>query len=224
MLGTESGVSITDFDGSIEVRAKEYLSTHPGAEFWEIHKNLLNPYEGNLVENTISPRAFECAAHHTAMILFPGDYSGILQPWVHYIPLQKDFSNMQEVVDKLNDPAFLHTMTEQTYRDIIASGKFSYQAMIQEFDAVIEDYHGSVLEKDKTRPRFWYLWLKNRIQMAIAPVQRFFLRDVLSLFYVLHILKSFFVRHGKVLASKIIPAELYAALRENRKNKGEESK
>lgn len=138
MLGTESGVSITDFDSSIEFKTREYLQANPHADFWEVYEYVLRPFEGNLVENTISPRVFECAAHRTAMILFPGEYSKILEPWVHYIPLQKDFSNIAEVVAKVRDIKFLNALTERTYIDLISSGRYSYQAMIQEFDQIVE--------------------------------------------------------------------------------------
>lgn len=190
MLGTESGVSITDFDGSVERKTKEYLANHPQADFWEVFENVLKSYEGNLVENTISPRAFECAAHRTAMILFPGEYSKILQPWTHYIPLQKDFSNIDEVVSRLRDLDFLNALTERTYRDLIDSGKYSYQAMIREFDEVVEEYLSVPEQTSRTKNRFWLaqkerrvmLFLKlliDSIQMALLTIFKRVLKPIL---------------------------------------------
>lgn len=139
-LGTESGASITDFDGSIEKRTKDYLAEHPDADFHQVSKALLEPYEGNVCVNVISPRIFEAAALRTALILFPGEYSGIVQPWVHYIPLAKDFSNMDEVVEKLRDAKFLRAMTETAYADLVVSGRYSYQSFVRDFDAVVAKY------------------------------------------------------------------------------------
>ncbi|MGH2397175.1 MAG: hypothetical protein ACRDFW_09335, partial [bacterium] len=68
-LGTESGASITDFDGSIERRTKAYLAEHPTADFHEVHREVLAPYEDNARVTAISPRIFEAAALRTAMIL-----------------------------------------------------------------------------------------------------------------------------------------------------------
>ena len=140
MLGTESGASITDFDGSVEEKTKEYLRSHPEAGFWEVYENLLKPYEGNLIENTISPRIFECVAHRTALILFPGHYSGIIKPWEHYIPLEKDFSNIEEVIEKIHDINFLDQLTERVYRELIDSDAYSYKTMIREFDLIIDQF------------------------------------------------------------------------------------
>ncbi len=137
-LGTESGASITDYDGSIERRTKQYLAAHPDADFEQVFEAVLRPHEGNVQFNAVSPRIFEAVALRTALILFPGEYSGVIQPWVHYIPLSKDFSNLDEVNARLRDRAFLATMTETAHRDLIASGRYSYRRFMDEVDAVLE--------------------------------------------------------------------------------------
>lgn len=138
VLGTESGASITDFDGSIEAAVKRYRSEHPSATFEEVHHAVLAPFEGNARIRVISPRVFEAAALRTALVLFPGDYSGILQPWVHYIPLAKNFSNLSEVVEKIRDLVFLRELTERTHADLVASGRYSGRALAREFDDLVD--------------------------------------------------------------------------------------
>ncbi len=137
-LGTESGATITDFDGSIERAVRAYIACHPEACFDEVYEQILRPYEGNVRMNVISPKIFEAIALHTALILFRGEYSGVLTPWAHYIPLEKDFSNMAEVVDCLRDADGLQAMADRAYADIVASGGYSYRAFMQHFDDLIE--------------------------------------------------------------------------------------
>jgi hypothetical protein len=137
-LGTESGASIADYDGSIERAVKEYLVRHPNASFAEVERELLAPHEGNVTINTISSRMFEAAALRTAMVLFPGDYSGAIEPWTHYIPLEKDFSNMADVLRRLRDVPFLDDLTERAYVDVVASGRFSLRRFVAEFDELVE--------------------------------------------------------------------------------------
>ncbi len=139
-LGTESGASITDRDGSIERRTKQYLAAHPDAGFEQVFEAVLRPHEGNVRVNVISPRILEAVASRTVLILFPGDYSGVIQPWVHYIPLAKDFSNLDEVDARLRDPSFLATMSETAHRDLIASGRYSYRRFMREVDSVLDRY------------------------------------------------------------------------------------
>ena len=127
-LGTESGASIVDLDGSIAAAVERYRAAHPDADYRAVHRDVLAQHEGRLVLNAISPRVFEAIRLRTALILFPGEYSGILQSGRHYIELAKDYSNFADVVRRLRDPEFLERMTETAYADIIESGRYSYGA------------------------------------------------------------------------------------------------
>ena len=91
VLGTESGASVGDFDGSIESRGRRYLQQNPNANFSQFSNKILKKVEGNLPLNQISPRCFEAMALRTPMILFEGNYSGIISANRHYISLKKDF-------------------------------------------------------------------------------------------------------------------------------------
>jgi len=138
-LGCESGASIADFDGSVERGVEEYVREHPAASYEEVHEAVLKPYEGNVVVNVISPRVFEAAALGTAMIMFPGQYSGAVVPGDHYIVLEKDFSNMDEVVRQLRQDDLVSAMTKRAHEDLIASGRWSYETFIGEFDRVVDE-------------------------------------------------------------------------------------
>jgi hypothetical protein len=84
--------------------------------------------------NQISPKVFEAISLKTALILFEGNYSSVLTPDVHYISLKKDFSNIAEVMEKLQDDAYIETLTEKAYQDIIETGKYSYHQFVEQFD------------------------------------------------------------------------------------------
>ncbi|MCH7547201.1 MAG: glycosyltransferase family 1 protein [Planctomycetes bacterium] len=136
-LGCESGASITDFDGSIEQGVKDYLTAHPNADFEEVHAATLAPHEGNVKMNVISPRIFETIALRTPLVLFRGHYMGIVEPGKHYLLLEKDFSNIDEVIEKIGDPAFLQAMADRAYADIVESGRYSLRAFMQQFDETV---------------------------------------------------------------------------------------
>ena len=133
-LGAESGTSITDFDGSIEAAVRAYLARRPEAGFAEVGRTFSAPYEGNVMMNVVSPRLFEAAALRTAMVLFPGHYGGTVQPWEHYVPLEKDFSNFDVVVESIRDTASLQEMVERARVDIVDSGRYSLRTFVAEFD------------------------------------------------------------------------------------------
>jgi hypothetical protein len=149
VLGTESAVSIVDFDGTVEERARAYLAAHPGAGDDDVHRDVLSAYEGNVVLRVVSPRVFEAAALRTGLVLFPGRYSGVVEPWRHYVPLAEDFSNIDEVVRHVRDDAFIREMTDRVESDLVASGRYSLRSMVGTFDDAVAERLGSARPRAK---------------------------------------------------------------------------
>lgn len=136
-LGAESGANRFDFDGSLRKAVNEALTENPELSYAEF-KQRMGWEDEQPIMNQISPRFFEAIAFRTALILFEGRYSGILQPWVHYIPLRKDFSNVDEVMAAVSDDALLDRLTDKAYFDVVQSGRYTYQKFITEYDALIQ--------------------------------------------------------------------------------------
>jgi hypothetical protein len=176
-LCTESGASIADFDGSVERAVRAYLRTHPGATFDEVHEAVLRPYEGNVIVNVVSPRVFEAASLGTGLVMFPGHYSGIVSPGEHYIVLEKDFSNMDEVVAKLKDVQFMTGLTDRAHRDVVKSGRWSYVAFMREFDHVVAD-EAKTTRGHSRAPR--YRLAKVERSFRVPPVHVRLTRGALS--------------------------------------------
>ena len=136
-LGTESGSNIFDFTGEIAKNIERALQAKPDISYQEVFERYLSEYENKIKMNQISPKIFESISLRTALILFEGVYSGVIQPHVHYIPLKKDFSNVDEVLKKVQDDNYLKSLTERAYHDIILSGKFSYRMFIRQVDDLL---------------------------------------------------------------------------------------
>ena len=150
MLGTESGASVFDFSGELQERVDRYQAEHPEADFLEIQERFLRPYEGKIRLNQISPRCFESAALRTAMVLYEGNYSGILEPWRHYVPLKKDFSNIDEVVAILKNDERLQGIADCAFVEIAQNPKYSYKSFIEGFDRVVGE-EMKALERPQAR-------------------------------------------------------------------------
>lgn len=134
VLGVETGVSVFDLDDVVRVACERLLKENPAIGFDEISRRVLAPWEDRIYYRTIGPRHFEAAALKTCQILFEGDYSGIMKPMVHYLPLKKDFSNLDGILDMMRDERVRSDVVENAYRDLIASGEYSYRSFIEEFD------------------------------------------------------------------------------------------
>lgn len=132
MLGSESGSNIFDFDGSIEAQYKELTQANNGnPPSYEEFAPYVTEREGEIDMGQISPRVFECATLRTPMVLYRGRYSDAIEPDTHYIPLEKDFSNIDEVLESLKDDAALEEMADRAYQHLVASGIFTYQAFCE---------------------------------------------------------------------------------------------
>ena len=127
-----------DFTGELQRAVEQAVRREPTLEFEEISRKYLANAEGRIALNQISPRCYEAAALRTVMILYPGEYSGRLEAWRHYIPLAKDHSNMDEVVTALGDQVLIDEMTERTYREVASARDNSYIALVEIVDESLE--------------------------------------------------------------------------------------
>lgn len=128
MLGSESGSNVFDFDGAIEARFKAMTAANGGAPpSYAEFLPAVAARDGQIEMGQISPRVFECAMMRTPMVLYRGRYSDAIRPDEHYIALEKDFSNIDEVLARLADIPALEAMTERAYAHLVASGAFNYR-------------------------------------------------------------------------------------------------
>lgn len=138
-LGTESGSNVFDIDGTLQAQIDAHLKANPARPAREVVAELLAPLEGRIRMNQISPKIFEAIRLRTALILFEGEYSGVVQADVHFIPLKKDFSNVDEVFRRLADDAFIEAMAERAYSDVVLSGKYAYRSFVAGVDRDIDN-------------------------------------------------------------------------------------
>lgn len=139
VLGTESGASVCDFTGEIERAVELHLATHPDATYEELRDLYFSEVDGKIVMNVISPRCFEAAALRTLMVMYPGDYGGILKRGRHYVALEPDHSNIEEVVAIIRDPAKAKPIIDCAYEEIACSGRWSVDAFVADVSRVMKE-------------------------------------------------------------------------------------
>jgi hypothetical protein len=138
-LGVESGVSFMDLEDEchaeyLRIRAEQ--GREPSLQ--ELQSGALGRWDGTIPYRTLSPRHLEAAAFRVCQVLFEGEYSGAIEPMVHYIPLKKDFSNFDEVLACINDSELRKRIVDRAYEDLIASGRFSYATFMATVDGELE--------------------------------------------------------------------------------------
>ena len=132
-VGVEGGSSVLDRTGAIKDRCQKYEKAYPNATFEEIENACFPGQDGTLTYSMISPRVFELAMARCCQVLVEGRYNGIIQPNIHYIPIKEDFSDIDQVLASLKDEERREHITENAYRDLIASGQYTYRKFVKEF-------------------------------------------------------------------------------------------
>lgn len=149
VLGQQGGASLADPDGSLRRRVEEYQARHPDANFDEVEAACFPGLDGRRVMSAISPRLFEAAALGACQILIPDDYLG-LEPWTHYIPIEPDLANLDEVTAAMRDLDRAQEITDACFDALIRSRRFTYREFARH---VVETATGTVLPPDGARIR-----------------------------------------------------------------------
>jgi hypothetical protein len=137
VLGSESGSSVFDRTGEIERAVVRHELVAPDTSFEVLRDRYFRGEDGRVANGQISPRCFEAAALRTLMILYEGEYSGVLLPWRHYVPLRKDHGNMAEVVAVLRDLPRAQTIVDAAYGEIALNPAYSFAAHVGRVDDVM---------------------------------------------------------------------------------------
>lgn len=128
-IGVEGGSSVFDRDGSVIQRTWEYLNAHPDAPFEEVEAACFPGMDGDFDYRLIGPRHFEAAMTRTCQVLVEGSYQGVFEAGRHYVPLKRDFSNLDQVLECIQADENRQRMVDTAYRDIIESGNYSYRVL-----------------------------------------------------------------------------------------------
>lgn len=139
VLCVESGASVVDFTGEIEQQVEAACEADRALTFEQARQRFFADVDGRYAIHPISPRVLEAAAMRCVMVAFPGQYSGLMQPWRHYIPLQKDFSNVAEVVAAVRDTALLQRIAQQAWEDLACEPAHTYEAFAQHCAAIMDE-------------------------------------------------------------------------------------
>jgi hypothetical protein len=181
VLGSESGASAIDRRGELVARERE----RPDITFEEFDAAMPDGWDGTPL-GAIGPRHLEAAVAKTAQVLVAGDYDGVLEPDVHYLPVRADFADADAVVERLGDPALLWRLAERAHRDLVLSGRYGYAALAARIEAVLDEErprtaseaNGAAIRRAQlaasaysnlvVRPPRWAYSMVNRIAPGMA--------------------------------------------------------
>ena len=169
-LGAESGSSILDRNGAIQGKIRSIVEDNKDFSYEEIMKEVVDK-DNSMNFSAISPRIFEAAILKTGLILVKGQYNNVLKENIHYIPVEKDFSNIKDVIEIAKDEKNRVRMVNSVYNDIVLSKKYTYKSFIEKLmkDNIIEPKF-----KDYKSCSFWFYINKvhNKLMFITIKILR----------------------------------------------------
>jgi hypothetical protein len=101
-------------------RIVEIDQADQGTDFFEIYEKFFsNIPKCPAYSKAISSRHFDAIGTKTLHVMYPGRYNDILIPREHYFPLEKDHSNIEELLDLIRNPIAVHKIVNQAYDYVI---------------------------------------------------------------------------------------------------------
>jgi len=170
VIGVEGGASIIDPDGVLKQRVEDYVERNPDADFETVRDACFKDHEGSLNLKALSPRHLEAAAAKTCQVLMDGHYNGVLTADRHYIPVRSDYSNLDEVFEKLANDGLVQNLIDQSYEDLIQRSDLTYEGFVKgiedEFISPLRDKNAPFKDIFKRIILNWRDWINWRIIQA----------------------------------------------------------
>ena len=182
MIGVNSGSSLLDPLGLINIKVYKFMMLNPNASYEEIESECFEHLDGEYVFTAISPRNIECAILNTAQILTPGQYSDFIQPWEHYLPIEPDMSNFSEVLSILKNKEHLERLIKRCKDAILSFSVLRYENHVSDLlkqiasgskltnfqrdssKSLIVKYRSEVGEKKE------YYWVKKQLKLKLKKL------------------------------------------------------
>lgn len=138
-IGAESGSSALDLDGEKAEQLSDLLAENPDLTFEE-YASRMPPGWDDYRFFAPSPRHLEAVVTKTAQILVEGHYGGVLEAGRHYLPVRRDFSNLEEVLETARDTALLEQLAERAYGEVFESGRYSSRRLGEALGRMLREH------------------------------------------------------------------------------------
>lgn len=174
-LTTASGSSLLDSRGDIRSCVNQYIARKPKAEFSEIEAKCFAGKDGQYTFSALSPRNLEAALAETTQLATQGSYSGLMQPYEHFIPLSENCSNIAEVFEQMNDTSHVGKIKKQCKEVILSEPRLRRTNIVNEIIDFAEDYlsnhqRGVAVDQERTKSVF------NRYNSEIKKIENSYWR------------------------------------------------
>ena len=116
---------------------ERYVAEHPDATYDEVEAACFPGRDGELALFAISPRHLEACATRTGQILVEGGLQRRARARPALPAGARRPSDLGQVLEEARDESRRRELTEAAYRDIVASGRYTYRGFVEHVDRVL---------------------------------------------------------------------------------------
>lgn len=96
--------------------------------FAEVYERFFKDYEKpHFYGKCVSSRHFDAVGSKTCQIMFPGKFNGIFVADKHYIALERDYSNISDVIERFTDIDYWQQMVDEAYESVMDQHTYSHR-------------------------------------------------------------------------------------------------
>jgi hypothetical protein len=133
VISTNSGSSLVIPDLYCREKVENFIQINPGFTYQEIKDKFFKEQNEEQTYTAISPRNIESTLLGACQINTTlGNYSGILLPWEHFIPLKADCSNHHEVYEAMLDQGLVSTLISNSRQALLSVDNLRLKNLVKE--------------------------------------------------------------------------------------------
>ena len=137
-LTTPSGSSLLDKRGEYRDLVSNLIKFSPDISFYEIEKQF-EPADCAYRFEAISPRNLEAALLGTVQIATPGSYSNVFHEMEHFVPLEEDCSNIEDVLETIKDATAMRRLQKNARESVLSREDLRLSNLVKRLLEFIEN-------------------------------------------------------------------------------------
>jgi hypothetical protein len=139
-LTTPSGSSLLDPRNEIRRCVRGYTALKRNPSYEEIEKHCFPGLDGRYIFTAVSPRNLEAALAETVQIATPGIYSGLMFPGEHYILLDENCGNIDDVLRMMADESLCTKLSMQCKESVLSEPRLRRKNIVNELISFAENH------------------------------------------------------------------------------------
>lgn len=139
-LVSPSGSSLHDPRNIIRNCINRELTINSNISYEEIEDKCFKNKDYKYEFTAISPRNIEAALANTVQIAIESSYSNIMEPYADYIPLNKEFINVKEIISIIKDNKKLNKIANNCKEKFLSIDRLRRKKIVEEIISFSTDF------------------------------------------------------------------------------------